>query len=67
MCAALPFLFALVVVLKCHVKPKAGTTLNDLLWLTVCVYCPVWRLKRQQSPVLSAHEVRQIGDSSFSF
>lgn len=39
MCAALPFLSPLVVVLKCHVKPKAGKTLNDLLWLTVGVYC----------------------------
>lgn len=68
MCAALPFLSPLVVVLKCHVKPKAGKTLNDLLWLTVCVYCILWWLKRQQSPrLLSAHKVEQIGDSNFLF
>lgn len=49
MCAALPFLPLLVVVLKCHVKLKAGKTLNDPQWLTLCVYCIRWRLKHQQS------------------
>lgn len=48
MCAALPFLPLLVVVLKCHVKLKAGETLNDPQWLTLCVYCIRWRLKHQQ-------------------
>lgn len=55
MCAALPFLSPLVVVLKCHVKPKARKTLNDLLWLTVCVYCILYQLKHQQSPVSYQH------------
>lgn len=55
MCAALPFLLALVASLKCHVKLKAETTLNDLLRITVCVYCPLWRLKHRQSSVSQQH------------
>lgn len=55
MCAALPFLLPLVVSLKCHVKLKAEKTLNDLLRLTVCVYCSRWRLKHQQSSVSQRH------------
>lgn len=31
------FFFSHVVALKCHVKPEAGRTLNDLFWLELCL------------------------------
>lgn len=62
MCAALPFLLPLVVSLKCHVKLKAEKTLNDLLRITVCVYCPPRRLKHQQSSVSQQHiKLKRLG------
>lgn len=67
MCAALPFLSPLVVVLKCHVKPKAGKILNDLLRLTVCLLYSVVAKAPAELCLLSAHKVEQIGDSNFPF
>lgn len=63
MCAVLPFLLALVVSLKCHVKLKAEETLNDLLRITVCVYCPL--LAPAELRLSTAHKIEEIGESDF--